>query len=111
MNDQQPQYDCSKSCFYIGPTTTGPRVSFPHVPAPALKGRVPRTDCVIYRDKPLPREAFWRTAEQAPTVWLRPRTAPPEKVWVSVTPAPCPPFHYHQSRLHRPGSLWPRFWF
>jgi|SRR6516165_1558380 len=92
MNDQQPQYDCSKSCFYIGPTTTGPRVSFPHVPAPALKGRVPRTDCVIYRDKPLPREAFWRTAEQAPTVWLRPRTAPPEKVWVSVTPAPCPPF-------------------
>ena len=53
---------------------------------------MPRHDCVIYRDKPLPREAFWRTAEQAPPVWLPPRSAPPENVWVPVTPAPCPPF-------------------
>src|SRR6516164_3201806 len=112
MNDQEPRYSFNVA-FYGAPTTTGPRVSFPHVAlAPALKGRMPRPDCVIYRDKPLPREVFWRTVEQGPPVWLPPRSAPPENVWVSMTPAPCPPlFHYHQSRLHRPGSLWPRFWF
>jgi hypothetical protein len=71
MNDQQSQYDCSKVCFYVGPTNTGPRVSFPQVPlAPTFRRRVPLSDCVIYRDKPLPREAFWRTAEQGPPVWL-----------------------------------------
>ena len=94
MHDQQPQYDCSTVCFYVGPTTIGPRVSFPRVPPPppTLKQPLPRCDCVIYRDKPLPREAFCRTAEQAPPVWLRPRSAPPENVCVPMTPAPCPPF-------------------
>jgi hypothetical protein len=87
MNDQQPQYDCSKVCFYVGSTTTGPRVSFPGVapPPPTLKRPVLRPDYAIYRDKPLPREAFWRTAEQGPPVWLPPRSAPPESVWVPVT--------------------------
>src|SRR6516162_9658192 len=94
MNDQQPQYDCSKVCFYVGPTTTGPRVSFPGVvpPPPTLKRPVPRHDCVIYRDKPLPREAFWRTAEQVRPVRSPPRSAPPENVWVSMIPSPCPLF-------------------
>ena len=53
---------------------------------------MPRRDCVIYRDKPLPREAFWRTTEQAPPVWLPARSAPPENVWLPVTLAPSPPF-------------------
>ena len=53
---------------------------------------MPRRDCVIYRDKPLPRKAFWRTTEQAPPVWLPPRSAPPEDVWLPVTLAPSPPF-------------------
>jgi hypothetical protein len=93
MNDQQPQYDCSKVCFHVGPTTTEPRVGFPQVPlVPTLKQPLSRPDCVIYRDKPLPRQAFWRPAQQAPPVWLPPRSAPPENVWVSMTPAPSPPF-------------------
>src|SRR6516164_2241995 len=57
-----------------------------------LKQPLPRPDCAIYRDKPLPREAFWRTAEQAPPVLLPPRSAPLDNVWVSMTPAPSPPF-------------------
>ena len=95
VNDQQPQYDCSKVCFYVGPTTSGPRVSFPQVPlAHTFKRRVPRPDCVIYRDKPLPRGAFRRTAQQGPPVWLPSRSAPPENVWFPVTQRRPRPFHY-----------------
>ena len=60
--------------------------------APTLKRPVPRRDCAIYRDKPLPREAFWRTAEQVRPVRSPPRSAPPENVWVSMIPSPCPLF-------------------
>jgi hypothetical protein len=33
---------------------------------------VPRPDCAIYRGKPLPREAFWRTAQQAAACLVTP---------------------------------------
>ena len=72
MNDQQPRYDCSKVCFYVEPTTAGPsQLSTGYHWHLCLNGPC-RRDCAIYRDKPLPREALWRTAEQAPACLVIP---------------------------------------